>query len=60
MSEDEEANTLEDGDSVEVQGSSSTYELKRTGNVYMCSCVSRRGSRDEAARLAAIARGVDA
>jgi DNA ligase-1 len=37
MSEDE-ANTLEDGDSVEVQGSSSTYELKRTGTVYMCSC----------------------
>ena len=39
MSDDEdEVKTLEDGDSVEVQGSSSTYELKRTGSVYMCSC----------------------
>jgi DNA ligase-1 len=38
MSEDEDVKTLEDGDSVEVQGSSSTYELKRTGSVYMCSC----------------------
>jgi DNA ligase-1 len=39
MSEDEsEANTIEDGDSVEVQGSSSTYTLSRQGTVYMCSC----------------------
>src|SRR5450432_3831247 len=30
--------TLEDGDSVEVQGSSSTYTLSRQGGVYMCSC----------------------
>jgi DNA ligase 1 len=29
---------LDDGDSVEVQGSSSTYTLSRQGNVYMCSC----------------------
>jgi DNA ligase-1 len=29
---------LEDGDSVEVQGSSSTYTLSRQGSVYMCSC----------------------
>jgi len=34
----EAANTLEDGDSVEVQGSSSTYTLSRQGTVYMCSC----------------------
>jgi DNA ligase 1 len=31
-------NTLEDGDSVEVEGSSSTYTLTRHGAVYMCSC----------------------
>lgn len=31
-------NTIEDGDSVEVQGSSSTYTLSRQGTVYMCSC----------------------
>jgi DNA ligase-1 len=37
-SETEVANTLEDGDSVEVQGSSSTYTLSRQGTVYMCSC----------------------
>jgi DNA ligase 1 len=35
---DDEAKILEDGDSVEVQGSSSTYTLKRQGPVYMCSC----------------------
>jgi DNA ligase len=29
---------LDDGDSVEVQGSSSTYTLSRQGSVYMCSC----------------------
>jgi len=34
----DDANTLEDGDSVEVQGSSSTYTLSRQGSVYMCSC----------------------
>ena len=34
----EAANTLEDGDSVEVQGSTSTYTLSRQGTVYMCSC----------------------
>jgi DNA ligase-1 len=43
MSEDDEgeaggATTIEDGDSVEVQGSSSTYTLTRHGSVYMCSC----------------------
>jgi DNA ligase 1 len=32
------AHTLADGDSVEVQGSSSRYTLSRSGNVYMCSC----------------------
>lgn len=31
-------NTLDDGDSVEVQGSSSTYTLSRQGGVYMCTC----------------------
>ncbi|HEU0034176.1 MAG TPA: DNA ligase [Kofleriaceae bacterium] len=38
--EDEEStgNTLEDGDRVDVQGSSSTYTLSRQGTVYMCSC----------------------
>jgi DNA ligase 1 len=30
--------TLDDGDSVEVAGSSSKYKLSRAGNVYMCSC----------------------
>jgi DNA ligase 1 len=30
--------TLDDGDSVEVQGSSSRYKLSRQGDVYMCSC----------------------
>jgi DNA ligase-1 len=34
----EAANILEDGDSVEVQGSTSTYTLSRQGTVYMCSC----------------------
>jgi DNA ligase-1 len=29
---------LEDGDEVEVQGSSSTYTLKRLGSVYSCTC----------------------
>jgi DNA ligase-1 len=29
---------LEDGDSVEVQGSTSTYTLSRQGAVYMCTC----------------------
>ena len=32
------AQQLADGDSVEVQGSSSTYTLSRNGNVYMCTC----------------------
>ena len=32
------ANEIEDGDSTEVQGSSSTYKLSRNGSVYMCSC----------------------
>ena len=32
------ANTLDDGDSVEVKGSSSTYTLKRLGSVYSCTC----------------------
>jgi DNA ligase 1 len=31
-------NTLTDGASVEVQGSSSRYTLSRKGEVYMCSC----------------------
>jgi DNA ligase len=30
--------TLEDGDEVEVEGSSSTYTLSRKGTVFMCSC----------------------
>ena len=30
--------TLDDGEKVEVQGSSSTYELIRQGTVYSCSC----------------------
>jgi len=30
--------TLADGASTSVQGSSSTYQLSRNGNVYMCSC----------------------
>src|ERR1700704_6049505 len=34
----EEPSTLEDGDAVEVQGSSSTYTLSRQGSVHMCSC----------------------
>lgn len=34
----DEPNTLEDGDEVEVQGSSSTYTLSRQGSVYMCTC----------------------
>ena len=29
---------LDDGESVEVQGSTSTYTLSRQGSVYMCSC----------------------
>lgn len=32
------ANTLADGDKVQVKGSSSTYELARTGSVYSCTC----------------------
>ncbi len=32
------AASLDDGASVEVQGSSSTYTLSRHGGVYMCSC----------------------
>jgi DNA ligase-1 len=32
------ANTLDDGDQVEVKGSTSTYTLQRLGNVYSCSC----------------------
>ncbi|NVB85557.1 MAG: DNA ligase [Kofleriaceae bacterium] len=31
-------NTLADGDKVQVKGSSSTYELARTGSVYSCTC----------------------
>jgi DNA ligase 1 len=40
MADDDEAegSTLEDGDEAEVQGSSSTYTLKRNGDVYSCSC----------------------
>jgi len=42
MSDEDEGgegtNSIEDGDSVEVQGSSSTYTLSRQGTVYMCSC----------------------
>lgn len=41
MADEDEAgsvNTLEDGDEVEFEGSSSTYTLTRHGNVYMCSC----------------------
>ena len=30
--------SLADGDEVDVQGSSSTYTLKRLGDVYSCSC----------------------
>ncbi|MCE9579996.1 MAG: DNA ligase [Deltaproteobacteria bacterium] len=30
--------TLDDGDEVEVQGSSAKYTLSRRGDVYMCSC----------------------
>ncbi|MCW5804858.1 MAG: DNA ligase [Deltaproteobacteria bacterium] len=36
--EEAESPALEDGDSVEVEGSSSTYTLTRHGNVYMCTC----------------------
>ncbi len=36
--DDDDGAMLEDGDSVEVQGSSSTYTLSRQGNVYMCTC----------------------
>jgi len=32
------ANTLADGDKVMVQGSSASYELSRTGQVYACTC----------------------
>src|SRR5690349_6276890 len=32
------ANTLADGDEVQVQGSSSTYTLQRLGTVYSCTC----------------------
>src|SRR5207245_6410754 len=40
MSDDDESAdaAIEDGDSVDVQGSSSTYTLSRQGNVYMCTC----------------------
>ncbi|HEX4451541.1 MAG TPA: DNA ligase, partial [Kofleriaceae bacterium] len=31
-------NSIDDGDSVEVQGSSSMYTLSRQGSVFMCSC----------------------
>jgi len=34
----EASSKLEDGGSVEVEGSSSTYTLTRHGSVYMCSC----------------------
>ncbi|HMG24006.1 MAG TPA: hypothetical protein VK607_21875, partial [Kofleriaceae bacterium] len=30
--------TLADGESVDVKGSSSTYQLSRNGKIYMCSC----------------------
>ncbi len=36
--DDDGPKTLEDGDEVEVQGSSSVYTLSRQGSVYMCSC----------------------
>ena len=36
--DDDGPKTLEDGDEVEVQGSSSMYTLSRQGSVYMCSC----------------------
>ncbi|MEO8841565.1 MAG: DNA ligase [Kofleriaceae bacterium] len=36
--DESEAPSLDDGDSVDVQGSSSTYTLSRQGSVYMCSC----------------------
>ncbi|HEY5922659.1 MAG TPA: DNA ligase [Kofleriaceae bacterium] len=32
------ANVLEDGDTVTVQGSTSSYELSRLGDVYACTC----------------------
>src|SRR6187549_653958 len=32
------ANSLADGDSVQVKGSSSTYTLQRLGDVYSCTC----------------------
>ena len=34
----DDGTTLDDGDSVEVQGSTSTYTLSRQGNVFMCTC----------------------
>ena len=36
--DDDGPKTLDDGDEVEVQGSSSMYTLSRQGDVYMCSC----------------------
>src|SRR5947207_2873726 len=46
MSDDEDevaegasAPTIEDGDEVEVQGSSGTYTLSRHGSVLMCTCM---------------------
>ena len=39
MADDDDApNVIEDGDSVEVQGSTSMYTLSRNGAVYMCTC----------------------
>ena len=35
---EEQESKLADGDTAEVEGSSSTYTLTRHGNVYMCSC----------------------
>src|SRR5690349_17670486 len=32
------SDTLEDGASIEVKGSSATYTLKRQGEAYVCSC----------------------
>src|SRR5437764_8417893 len=36
--DDDEDDKLADGDEVDVQGSSSTYTLKRLGDVYSCTC----------------------
>src|SRR5438477_219587 len=38
VAEGEQESKLEDGGSVEYEGSSSTYTLTRHGGVYMCTC----------------------